>query len=185
MHTGFYLHLTRRPVALEILHVGGGVPQTPLGEGKQLQAPHLMGGILQRQLLHLGPCVERYEEENRGFDATLRPCDAGVVHAVAAFVCVERCLAGFPSGTPHRATIVDVEVAATGIHRHAIVAVARDTAELGVFVETVAASGVADETEEILIAQIVNPGKRCLRVGDDILAVFVVKITEFHSLYEL
>ena len=41
--------------------------------------------------------------------------DAGVVHAVAAFVCVEWCLAGFPSGTPHRSTIVDVEVAATGI----------------------------------------------------------------------
>ncbi len=143
-----------------------------------------MGGILQRQLLHLGPSVERYEEEDRGFDTTLRACDAGIVHAVAAFVCVEWCLAGLPSGTPHRATIVDVEVAATGIHWHAIVAVACDAAELGVFVEAVAACGVADEAKEIFIAQIVYPRERCLRIGDYILTVFVVKITEFHSLYE-
>ena len=61
---------------------------------------------------------------------------------MTALVEVERSLTGFPTWIPNRVAILDVEIASTVVHRHIIVAIARDTAELGILVEAVAASGV-------------------------------------------
>ena len=175
--------LAGREVALEVLHVGGGVPEAPFGEREELDAAHHVGGVGQRQLLDFGPRVQRDEEEDAGFDAVLEAGDAGVAHAVAALVFVERRLAGLPAGRPHGAAVVDVEVASAVVHRHVVVAITGDAAELGVLVERISAGGVGDEREEILVAQIVYPRPGRGRVGDDVFAVGVVKMSVFlHSL---
>ena len=113
--------LTGREVALEVLHVGRCIPQAPLGKGEQLEALHLIAVVGERELLHLGPCVQGHKEQHRCLDTVLAARDAGVVHAMTTLIVVERRLAGLPSRIPHGAAIVDVEVAATVIHPHIVV----------------------------------------------------------------
>ena len=71
---------------------------------------------------------------------------------MTALIAVEWGLAGLPSWTPHRVAVVDIEVTATSIHGHTIIAIAGDAAELGILIEVVATSGVRDEAEEVLVA---------------------------------
>ena len=130
-----YLHLTRREVALEVLHVGSSIPEAPFGKGEHLEGLHLLSLVLQRHLLHLSPCMEGYEEEHTRLYAVLAARDAGIVHAVAALVAVERCLARFPSRVPYGIAIFDIEIATAVIHRHTIVAITGDATELGILVE--------------------------------------------------
>ena len=58
---------------------------------------YLIGVVLERQLLHLCPCMERNEEEDRSLDTVLAARDAGVVHTMTALIRVELCLAGLPA----------------------------------------------------------------------------------------
>ena len=96
---------------------------------------------------------------------------------MAALVAVERRLAGFPSGIPDVLPVSNIEVSSAVVHGHAVVAVARDAAELGVLEERVAAGGVGNQREEVFVAQIVDPRPWCLWVGDDIFAVSVVEMS--------
>ena len=96
---------------------------------------------------------------------------------MTALVEVERRLTGFPPRVPHGLTIFDVEVAATIVHRYVVVTIAGDTAELRILIEAVTAGSVRNQREEVLVAQIVDPGPRGLRVCDDILAMLVVEMT--------
>ena len=146
------LHFACRPVALEVLHIRGSVPQAPLSKRKQFQAFHLVGGVLQRQLLHLSPSVQGHEEEHRSLHAVLTARDTGVVHAVATLIAVQWRLARLPARIPHTTAIVDVEIAATSIHGHTIITVARDATELSILIEIIATGSVRDEAEEVLIA---------------------------------
>ena len=132
-----YLHLARREVALEVLHIGSSIPEAPLCKGEHLEGLHLLSLVLQRHLLHLSPCMERYEEEYTRLYAVLAARDAGIVHAVAALVAVERCLARFPSRVPYGIAIFDIEIATAVIHRHTIVAITGDATELGILVERI------------------------------------------------
>ena len=147
-----YLHLTGREIALEVLHVSGSVPQAPLLKGEDLEMLDFVAVVLQGQHLHLSCRVQRHEEEHAGHHTELAACDACVVHTMAALIAVERCAARFPSRVPHCVTVLDVEIAAVVVHRHVVVAVACDAAELCVFVERVASGSVGDQREEVLVA---------------------------------
>ncbi len=178
------LDLARREVALKVLHVGGSVPEAPLGEREQLQALGLAGEVLEREFLHLAPFLQGNEEEHRGLHAVLLARDAGVAHAVAALVAVEGRLAGFPSGIPDdsllftlSSLLYNIEISSAVVHGHAVVAVARDAAELGVLEERVAAGGIGNQGEEVLVAQVVDPGPGRLGIGDDIFAMCVVEMS--------
>ena len=109
---------------------------------------------------------------------------------MAAFVAVERSLAGFPSGVPDdslrtlltllfplSSLLYNIEITPAVVHGHAVVAVACDAAELGVLEEGVAAGGVGDQREEVFVAQVVDPRPRCLGVCDDIFAMSVVEMS--------
>ena len=69
--------------------------------------------------------------------AVLAARDAGIVHAVAALVAVEWCLARFPPWVPYGIAILDVEIATAVIHRHSVVTVTGDATELGILVERI------------------------------------------------
>ena len=64
---------------------------------------------------------------------------------MATLVAVECGLAGLPGGRPYVAAFIDVEVASPVVHRHVVVAVAGDAAELGVLVKGIASGGIGDE----------------------------------------
>ena len=61
---------------------------------------------------------------------------------MSALVGVERRAARFPSRTPYRVAILDVEIASVVVHRHIVVAIAGDAAELGILIETISTGGV-------------------------------------------
>ena len=140
--TILYLHLACRPVTLEILHIGSRIPQTPLCKGEQFQRLNTVGSILQRQFLYLSPCLQGDEEQHRGLYPILGTSNTGIVHAMTTLIRVERRLTGFPTWIPYRLAILDIEIATTGIHRHAIIAIAYDAAELGILIEVVATGGI-------------------------------------------
>ena len=96
---------------------------------------------------------------------------------MATFIGVQRRFAGFPSRIPYSIPILDVEIAPYTVHRHAVIAITGYTAELGILIKIIAASGVTDQTEEILISQIIDPRERCLRSRDHILTMLIVKIS--------
>ena len=144
-HRPFYLHLSCREVALEILHVGGGIPQAPFLEREEFQRARLVGGVGECEFLHLAPTLQRHEEENAGLNAVFCRGDARVTHAMTALVVVEWGFAGLPPRVPYAVAIFQVEIPPAIVHRHVVVAVAGNAAELGVFVEGVASCGVGDQ----------------------------------------
>lgn len=172
-----YLHLTSAQVALEVLHVGGCVPQTPLGKRKEFHGLLRVSGVADGHLLHFGPCVQWHEEKLRDLYAVLASRYAGVVQPMAALITVEWGLARLPAGTPHNVSVLNIKVSAAVVHRYVIVAVARDAAEFGILIERVTSRRIGYEAEEILIAQVVNPGEWSCRVGDYIFTVFVVEMS--------
>ena len=138
-YRALYLNLTGREVALEVLHISRCVPKTPLLEAEQLKLLYLIGGVGQRQFLDLGPGLKGNKEEHLCGDTVLSALNGGIVHTVTALVEVKRSLAGFPAGIPYGVTVLYVEVPAARIHRHTVITVACDAAELGILAETVAA----------------------------------------------
>ena len=182
-HRALHLHFSCREVALEVLHVCSGVPEAPFGQREQLEAPCLLRHVAQRHLLHLAPCSERHEEEHAGLDSVLRSGDARVAHSVAAFVEVQRRLARLPSRRPHRASVVDVEISSAVVHRDVVVAVACDSAEFRVLIEGISSGRVGNQRKEVLVAQIVDPGPRRLRIRNDIFTIEVIEMTEASLLH--
>ena len=79
--------------------------------------------------------MQRDEEEYAGLDAVLRTGNAGIAHSMAAFIEVKRSLARLPARRPYAAVVIDVEISSSIVHRHTVVAVAGDPAELGILVE--------------------------------------------------
>ena len=96
---------------------------------------------------------------------------------MAAFIGIELGAHRLPSGVPDRIAVFDIEVFAVIIIRNIVIAVAGNSQQLGIFIECIAAHCVRDQREEVLVAEVIDPGQRCLRSCDDILAVFVIKIT--------
>ena len=138
-----------------------------------------MASVCEPHPVHLAAVADGHEEEDVGFQAALLPHHAGIAHAVTALVAVKRRLARLPARIPDSVAVLDVVIAPAVIHRHAVVAVPQDPAELGVLAEAVAAGRVGDQGEEILRSHIVDPGPRGGRVRDDVLAECVIEMSEF------
>ena len=173
----FHLYLAGGEVALEVLHIGGCIPQAPFGKGEHLEGLRLLRLIFERHLLYLSPSVKRNKEEHTCLHTVLASRNAGIVHTVTALVAVEWSFAGFPSGVPHGVAILDIEIATAIVHRHAVVSVAGDATELGILVEGITTCCVGDEGEEILVAQIIDPRPWGLRIGNHVLAIVVIEMT--------
>ena len=92
-----HLDFTSREIALEVLHIGGCIPEAPLGEREEPEAFLGVRGVAQGDLLDLRPAMKRNKEEHTGLDAVLGTCDAGVAHSMTTFVEVKRSLARFPA----------------------------------------------------------------------------------------
>ena len=174
-------HLAGGQVPLEVLHVRRGVPEAPFHEGIELEGLLHRARVRELHPVHLAAVADGHEEKDIGLQAVLLPRHAGIAHAVPALIEVQRRLAGLPARVPDSVAVLDVIIAPAIVHRHPVVAVPQDPAELGVLAEAVAAGGVGNEGEEILRAHIVDPGPRGGGIRDDVLAVRVVEMSEtFH-----
>ncbi len=177
----FKLHLGQGVVALEVGAVVLGVPQAELHEA--VQADFLFGVRLvgQRQLRDLGPRAAGHHGGLLGLEAVLLAGDHGIAQAVAAGIFIQRGLDRLPAGVPDDAAVIDVKVFSARVGRHVVVAVAGQAQKPGVLIERVAARGIAEQGEKVLAAQVVDPGVRSIRPGDDKLTLCVVKISVLHT----
>ena len=172
-----HLHFSGGQVALEILAVGGGIPEAPLGIREDLQRLLLLRLIGQRQTLNLGFHAQRNKIQHARANIILRARDTRIVQAVTTLIPIQFRLARLPAWIPDSIAIFYIEVSSDAIHRHAVVSIACDTAKLGVLVEVITACSIGNQTEKVFIAEVVDPRKWCLWVGDDIFAMRVVEMS--------
>ena len=107
--------------------------------------------------------------------------EPGVAHPMAALIEVEFRLRRLPGRIPDGAAVLDVEVLAVAVIGDIVVAIAGDAQELRILIEGIAAAGVGDQREEVLVPKVVNPGKRRSGCRDDILPVCVIEVSKFHE----
>ena len=176
----FHLNLAGGEVALEVRHVVLRVPQAELDERRQDNILGCVGIIAQRHLMHLGVHAHRHKRELAGGQTVLLTGDDGVAHAVAALVAVELGLYGGPAGIPDSVAVLDVEVSAAHVDWNVVIAITCDTAQTSVLIEAVSACGVGYQRKESLCSEVVYPRIGGTGRSNDILTVFVVKMTEFH-----
>jgi hypothetical protein len=100
---------------------------------------------------------------------------------VTAGVIVKFGLSRLPAGVPDRITVLNIEIVSVGILWGIVVTESGEPEELGVFVETVTASGVGYDRKEFFASQIIDPGERSPWGGNDVFFIHVVKITVFHG----
>ena len=175
-----YLYTAGGEVSLEIGAVVLCIPQAPFCKGEQLEGLGCAALIGQHQLLHLAGIVLGNEEGSLCLQVVLLAGDDGVAHTVAALVAVQLGLRRRPARVPDGAVVVDVEISAAHIDGDIVVAVTGDPAQTGVLVEAVAAGGVGDQREELLCAQVVDPGVGGSGGSDDVFFVGIVKKSKFH-----
>ena len=179
----FHFNLAGREIPLKILHVGLGVPQAPLHKRVESEPFRLCGRIAQGHFLYFSPSMKRDEEKDFGFQPVFATLYPGIVHTVPALIAVEFGTARLPSGIPYRPVVVDIKISAAIIHRHAVVTVAGNAAELRVLAKRVTARRIRNQSEEIFRTQIVDPRERRTRVRNHIFPVLVIEISVFHILY--
>ena len=139
----------------------------------------LVAFIGKRQLLDLRLHTQRHKMQHTRAYLILRTRDTRVVQTMTTFVTIQRSLARLPSRIPNRLSVFHVEITSDAVHRHAVVTITGNAAELSIFVEIITASGIRDQTEKVLVTQIVNPRKRSPRISDNILTMSVIKMSVF------
>ena len=179
--TALHLQLADVQVPLEIGGVVHRVPQAPFHCAGEPEGAGRIGFIRQLHLLHFAVLVPGHQEGELGRDAVLFGFKNGVAHAMTAAVAVQRGIAGMEGGAPGGlARLLHIEEAAADVRGDIVVAVAQQTLELGVPVEAIAAGGIADQGEEILAAQIVDPGHGGRGGRDYVFFLCIVKKTVAH-----
>ena len=130
--------------------------------------------------LNLGVPLHGDKVEDRGVQAAAASGDARVTHAVTGFKRVEVGPVREVRGAPNVSPLIDAEDSSPSVDGHIVVAVAQQAAHLGITVEGVAASGVGNEGEEVLGAQVVDPGVGGVWGGNNVLACCVVEVAVLH-----
>ena len=99
---------------------------------------------------------------------------------MAAFVGVEVSFSRLPGGIPDGIPVLDVEILSVAVIWNVVVAVTRQTKKSGVLIKGIPPAGVRYQAEKVLISEVVDPRKRCLRRCDHILSVLIIVMSEFH-----
>ena len=101
---------------------------------------------------------------------------------MTAAIRFERSLCRQERRAPDRFAVADVEAPSALVVRNVVVPEPRNAPELCILIKTVAAAGVADQREEPVVPEIVDPGKRRVRPIDDIILCSVVEISVLHTI---
>ena len=174
------LNLRQGKIALVVGLVVLCVPQGKLHKANEVHSLGVVALIGERNHLDLGIALDRNEVQRRGPQAPTASGDARVAHAVTGFELVKFGLVGEVGGAPDISPIIDGEDTSPSVDGHIVVAVTQQAPHLGITVEGVAASGVGNEGEEVLGAQVVDPGVRGVWGGNNVLACCVVEVAVLH-----
>ena len=184
------LHFAGGQVALEVGGVVDCVPQAPFHGTGHVEHDRCVGGVGHVETVDFGIGLQRHERGELGFDAMLGGFEHGVADALTALIGVERRLAWQEGRRPrvnrlgvdgvgvHKAQIVVARAVVAG---HVVVTVAGDATQFGVLVEGVAAAGIGDQGEEVLVAEVVDPWQRGCRSFDYILAGGIIEVAVLHG----
>ena len=100
---------------------------------------------------------------------------------MTALVRIQLSLRRLPAGIPYGIPVLDVQVFAIDVCGHVIITITGQTQQLGILIEGISAAGVGYQTEKLVAAQVVDPGKRSLGSGDDIFLMHIIKMTILHK----
>ena len=174
------LDLADGEVPLEVGAVVHRVPEAELYIGEHIERLFRGSPIFQRQPDEQAVVALRDQQRLCGRNTIFLPLNHAVAEAVAAGIAVQLRFRGLPAGIPDSLAVFDINMKPLLVDRAVIIAVAGQTAQPRVAIEAVAACRVGQEREKILAAEIVDPRKRCARVGDHIFPLLIVKMAELH-----
>jgi hypothetical protein len=178
---GFDLHFAGGKISLEILLIVVRIPQAPFHIGEDLNVPGTLPFVGQAKAHDLAGISQRNKGKKIAGDILLSALKYGITHAVAAFIGVQLRFGRLPAGIPDGIPVFNIDVFAVAVIGLVIIAVSGDPEELGVLIEGIASAGIGDQTEEVSVSQVVDPGQRRPGRRNDIFASVVIKISEFHT----
>ncbi len=170
------LDLADRVRALVVREVVQRLVEAELDVGEERQLLRRAPDVADRRLPDLRVLAGWDEEEQLDLDAVLRAEDPAVAEPVPALVPIERRLRRLPARIPDGVAVPHVEVAPDRVVRNIVVAVAREPPKPCVAPERVAATRVRAEAEEVVLAEVVQPGEGCVRPRDDVFVCCVVEV---------
>ena len=174
-------HLSGGEIPLEVGAVVHGIPEAEFYIGKQFEMPRPVPLVLNRQFQQHTPVFPGDQHGLFQGKAVFCSRDHRVAQAVAAAVEIQGRLGGLPAGIPNTALLrADIHMEAVGIQGAAVVAVAGDPPQSGILIEAVASRRIGHQGEEVLAAQIVDPGQGRGGRGDHIFPLFVIKMAVLH-----
>src|SRR5690554_4382362 len=172
-----YLHLTRREVSLKVLHIGGRIPKTPFHEREKLHLLDFLTRVVQRHLLYLSPSLQGDKKQQLHLQIIFSTSNSSISHTMATLIAIEFGFARFPAGTPDTASFTNVEVPSSTIHWHIVVTIANDSSEFCIFIESIPPCCVGNKTEEIFVAQVIDPGPGGAGICYHIFSPYIIEIT--------
>ncbi len=175
------LDFADRPGALVIGHIVQGLVKTKLLIREEPRGLAFAGLVADRDFPDFLVPTGRDEEEHLHLEPILGPDDSRVAHTVPALVRIELGLHGLPSGVPYIPAVVDVYVSAAKVIGHVVIAVSGQAAQARVLPKAVSASRVRTESEEIVLAYVIEPGQWRVGPRDHVLASRVVEMAVFHG----
>jgi hypothetical protein len=184
-HPGLNFHLSCTEIALEVRRVILGIPKAEFNAGKERHLGRFSPEVGDAHLPDFQILAERDEVECLGLDAIECRSDDTVPHAMAAGVVLGVVARRLPRRRPEVTVriVAQVHVASADIKRHVVVTIACQAAETCVPIKRVPPRCVGDNAEVGFSTEIINPGKRCVRPGDHILTILVVKVPVDHGMF--
>ena len=177
---GLYFDFAGRKVSLEILLVVVSVPEAPLYIRKYLEILFPAGFVLDIKENELAGITHGDEIELADSYAVFRRTKAGIAHAVSALIAVQFCLGRLPSGVPDSILIFNIYVLSVSVVRHIIVTITCKPQKPCILIKGIASASIGDQSEEVLVPEIIDPGERSLGSCDHVLPVGVIEMSEFH-----
>ena len=96
-------------------------------------------------------------------------------------ILIQRLRYRHPAGRPEVSTVIVTQIEVTAGLIEIIEDISKDSTVCAGFTETISTGIVRDDRAILYRTQIIGPGFRCVRVGNNILSGFIIKITVFHS----
>ena len=91
-----------------------------------------------------------------------------------ALIAVEISLGGLPPGIPDGISIFYIYVLSVSVVRNVVVAVTGDPEQPCIFIEGIASAGIGNQCEEVLVSEVIDPGKRRPGGGYNVLPVTII-----------
>ena len=167
-------------ITLEVGTVIHSIPETELDEAEEVDVFCLIRVVGQRDSGELTAVLQRNEDFLSGRESILASFYNGISQTVPAAVAVQFGLHRLPARVPDCVAVLNIIVVSVTVRRCVVVAVAGQPQKAVIPAESISAGGIGNQTEEIMAAQIVDPGQGSPGVSDHIFLMMVVEVSVLH-----